>query len=709
MSPQETLVNSLATQLREAEAAREPVPQLTARHPELDVEVAYAVQKANIAVKLAAGRTIAGRKVGLTSIAMQQQLGVGEPDYGIITDDMMVRAPAFVDATQLIAPRVEAEFAFRIGSPLPTRTIDLETLRASVDRVYVAMEIIDSRIENWTIGLADTIADNASSARLVVGAGTAASKSVFDSLPTKVLHLLKDGEPVASGPGSAVLGDPLLGALWVINRLAELGEKPEVGEIILAGAVHASVPLEAGVGFTVRAEGFDPVSISTAPLAEQHDGGRQSGAIKPARRTPAIDVTPLINADNGLIDRSIFTDTDIYQQELGRIFATNWLFLGHTDQVAKPGDFFTTYMGEDPIIVTLDKERRIHAYLNSCRHRGARVCRADFGSTKAFTCTYHGWSYDLTGALVSIPNKEGYPASFDNDNWGLVEVARLDVYKGLIFATWNPTAPALADALGGMRWYMDAMLDRDPEGTTVVGGIMKWELKGNWKLAAEQFATDWYHVNMSHASALMVMSPTGKGPKAEIANTPGRQYLDPAGHGAGFPIHPKSRFDAQAVHEYYDYPALRERLGDARVEGPMTTGHATVFPNFSYLPINGSIRVWHPKGPDRMEVWAWTLLDRSMPEDVREAQRLYNLRTFGPSGIFEQDDGENWSEIQAISHGFVTKSVQLNYQMGLGSERDDGIHPGTTSELYSDAAGRSFYRAWAQQMNTPAWHEEGHR
>jgi 3-phenylpropionate/trans-cinnamate dioxygenase alpha subunit len=107
-----------------------------------------------------------------------------------------------------------------------------------------------------------------------------------------------------------------------------------------------------------------------------------------------------------------------------------------------------------------------------------------------------------------------------------------------------------------------------------------------------------------------------------------------------------------------------------------------------------------------MEVWAWTIVDRSMPEQVREAQRLYNLRTFGPSGIFEQDDGENWSEVQAISHGFVTNSVALNYQMGLGSEREDGRHPGRTSELYSDAAGRAFYGRWRELMNTPAWHEE---
>jgi len=430
------------------------------------------------------------------------------------------------------------------------------------------------------------------------------------------------------------------------------------------------------------------------------------GLRRPPELQRNIDVSGLVDDEGGLLDRAVFTDEQLYRQELRRVFAPSWLFLAHTDQFHKPGDFFTTYMGEDPVIVTMTKNREIKAYLNSCRHRGARVCRADFGQTRNFTCTYHGWAYDLDGALVSVPNESGYPESFRRDDWGLVEVPHVESYHGLIFGTWNPDPVSLRESLGDMAWYMDAMLDHDPEGTVVVGGVHKWVLEGNWKLAAEQFATDWYHVNMSHASALMVLSPTGRGPKDEIIHRQGRQYVDPNGHGAGFPVHHKNRFDADTVHEWMDYAALRSRLGDARVEGPLTTGHATVFPNFSYLPVNGSIRVWHPKGPDRMEVWAWTIVDRSMPEEVREAQRLYNLRTFGPSGIFEQDDGENWSECQAIAHGFITNGVALNYQMGLGSEREDGRYPGMTSELYSDAAGRSFYARWRTLMNAPAWHEE---
>src|SRR5437870_90499 len=126
---------------------------------------------------------------------------------------------------------------------------------------------------------------------------------------------------------------------------------------------------------------------------------------RPEAMTTNIDVSALIDAEGGLIDRSIYSHPGIYQQELRRVFARSWLFLAHTSQFSKPGDFFTTFMGEDPVIVTMDKNKNIRAYLNSCRHRGVRLCRADAGATKMFTCSYHGWSFDLAGALQSVPNE----------------------------------------------------------------------------------------------------------------------------------------------------------------------------------------------------------------------------------------------------------------------------------------------------------------
>lgn len=257
-------LNDLADALAVAESGRVPIAPLTQLRPGITVDEAYEVQQINVARKLASGARIIGRKVGLTSKAMQEQLGVDQPDYGAITNDMLVSAPTTVDVSVLISSRVEGEFAFRTGTRIPAGTYSLVQLRELIDQVYVSMEIIDSRIADWKIGLADTIADNASSARLVIGEGVAATPELFDSLPQTTLELVKDGESIAAGPGSAVLGDPLLGALWVVNRLGELGEDIEAGEIILAGAVHASVPLTGGSTWTVQAPGFISATIETA-------------------------------------------------------------------------------------------------------------------------------------------------------------------------------------------------------------------------------------------------------------------------------------------------------------------------------------------------------------------------------------------------------------------------------------------------------------
>ena len=257
-------LNELADALAHAESTRVPIAPLSQLRPGLTVDEAYEVQQINVAKKLAGGARIIGRKVGLTSKAMQEQLKVDQPDYGAITNDMLVSAPTTVDVSVLISSRVEGEFAFRTGARIPAGIYTRDQLRELIDQVYVSMEIIDSRIADWKIGLVDTIADNASSARLVVGQGVPATAELLDALPDTTLELVKDGEPLAAGPGSAVLGDPLLGALWVVNRLGELGEDIEAGEIILAGAVHASVPLTPGSTWTVQAHGFIPATIETA-------------------------------------------------------------------------------------------------------------------------------------------------------------------------------------------------------------------------------------------------------------------------------------------------------------------------------------------------------------------------------------------------------------------------------------------------------------
>src|SRR5437868_1467871 len=160
----------------------------------------------------------------------------------------------------------------------------------------------------------------------------------------------------------------------------------------------------------------------------------------------------MVDLAAGQISREIFVSEAIHREELERLFARAWLFVGHESQIPNPGDFVVSGMGEESVILCRDRAGEVHVFLNSCRHRGMKVCRYDEGNTTVFTCPYHGWSYGTDGRLVGVPFfREAYHSQLDRAQWGLVEVAQLAVCKGSVWATWDPAAPSFFEYLGDFR------------------------------------------------------------------------------------------------------------------------------------------------------------------------------------------------------------------------------------------------------------------
>jgi len=253
-----------AQRLRQSRDTRTPCAPirdlLSEETPEAQMSFGYRVQHLLTQQAIQEGRRIVGAKIGLTSAAVQCQLGVDQPDFGVLFADMARDERSPIDLGELLQPRIEAEVAFILGADLDHAHLDLVTVRDAVDSAVAALEIVDSRVANWDIRLVDTIADNASSGLYVLG--TQRRPLTGLDLPAAQMTMTANGEVVSQGAGSACLGDPVAALLWLARTARAFGAPLRAGEVVLSGALGPMTPVRAETTYQASIDGLGTVRAS---------------------------------------------------------------------------------------------------------------------------------------------------------------------------------------------------------------------------------------------------------------------------------------------------------------------------------------------------------------------------------------------------------------------------------------------------------------
>jgi phenylpropionate dioxygenase-like ring-hydroxylating dioxygenase large terminal subunit len=416
------------------------------------------------------------------------------------------------------------------------------------------------------------------------------------------------------------------------------------------------------------------------------------------------DILGLVDVEKGVVDRRIYSAEDIYQLELERIFARAWNFVAHDSQIPNPGDFFMNFIGEDRVIVVRDNDGAAQVLVNSCRHRGNAVCRAEEGHSSSFMCTYHGWTYDLKGNLVGVPGfKEVYHEELDRENWGLIK-AQVQTYQGFIFACLDEDPPDLDEFLGEVgRMCIDLLVARGP--LKIAGGIEKWTIGCNWKFAADN-VWDYYHAGITHFSASVLgwqRQPAGESRPPRFG-APHIAILGKYGHALGGPETTDATIAAKAPYD----SAWRAKEESRDLVGPLgmrAGGNIHVFPNVWVQQGFWQVSLRLPKGPTKTEIWWFVFTSEEMDAETQKTVIKRSARHNGPAGMFEIDDGENWGESTRGTVGVISRKYPLNYAMnvGRGEVIGDETTPAHIEALNNEHAQLWYYQSWSEWMAAESW------
>ncbi len=420
------------------------------------------------------------------------------------------------------------------------------------------------------------------------------------------------------------------------------------------------------------------------------------------------------------VHRRVYTDPEIFELEMQRIFASTWVYVGHESQIRNPGDFFCTRVARKPLVIVRGKNSEINALHNQCAHRGSMVVAVDAGCADEFQCCYHGWTYHLDGRLKAVPLNHGYPEDFNikNPNTAMVQVPRVQSYRGFIFVSLAAEGHSLEEFLGYMKTSLDDMVDRAPDGELdVAGGTFKHVYEGNWKIYLENLcdaAHPWFTHRSSIAAAQQQDDAVYSDGSGEIAIRQMRQngapysfwesqvgiWTYPNGHSYLGDYHDDAKLVAAmndpTFRAYVE--ALQAKKGQQETQRVMEIRrwNSNIYPNLSIMSQFQQLRVIHPIAVDRTVVHTYCFKLRGAPEQMFRNTISFANIVNGTGSLVLTDDLEIYNR---ITLGFASEGAEW-VEIGRGYQSDvPDVHGGrkgknSTSEIYI----RNMFDAWREYM-----------
>lgn len=360
--------------------------------------------------------------------------------------------------------------------------------------------------------------------------------------------------------------------------------------------------------------------------------------------------------------RDIFTDPALFELEMKHIFEGNWVYLAHESQIPEINDYFTTYIGRQPIVITRGKDGTLNAMINACAHRGATLCRKKHGNKGSFTCPFHGWTFNNAGKLLKVKDEKTteYPVQFNTGgSHDLKKVARFESYKGFLFGSLKAEVQPLEDFLGETKVIIDQIVDQAPEGLEVLRGSSTYTYDANWKMQMEN-GSDGYHVSSVHWNYAATMGRRKEGgTKAVDANGWSRSVGGVYGFENGHILLWTRTMNPEVRPVYSHREALKERLGEDRAEFIVSqTRNLCLYPNVYLMDqFSTQIRVARPISVDKTEISIYCFAPKGESAENRAIRIRQYEDFFNVSGMGTADDLE---EFRACQSGYAGRNAPWN-------------------------------------------------